>query len=63
MFTTNGDAFLAMFRNVVASTGPDSGALFIGGHGHRLRRRLGRQVQARRKHHPDGQRGDGDQHA
>ena len=31
MFTTAGDTALAMFRNVVASTGPASGALFIGG--------------------------------
>ena len=31
MFTTAGDIALAMLRNVLASTGPLSGALFIGG--------------------------------
>ena len=31
MFTTAGDIALAMLRNVPASTGPLSGALFIGG--------------------------------
>ena len=31
MFTTAGDTVLAMFRKVLASTGPLSGALFIGG--------------------------------
>jgi hypothetical protein len=31
MLTTAGDTALAMLRKVVASTGPLSGALFIGG--------------------------------
>ncbi len=31
MFTTAGDTVLAMLRNVLASTGPLSGALFMGG--------------------------------
>ena len=31
MFTTNGEAALAMFRKVVASTGPLSGALLADG--------------------------------
>ena len=31
MLTTIGDCALAMFRNVVASTGPLSGALFVAG--------------------------------
>ena len=31
MFTTAGETVLAMFLNVVASTAPVSGALFIGG--------------------------------
>ena len=31
MLTTAGDTALAMLRNVLASTGPLSGALFMGG--------------------------------
>jgi hypothetical protein len=31
MFTTNGVAFFAIVLNAVASTGPESGALFIPG--------------------------------
>ena len=38
MFTTAGETALAMFLNVVASTAPVSGALFIGGATSRLRR-------------------------
>ena len=61
MLTTVGICVLAMFRNVVASIGPPSGALFIARHRHRLRRRRGRQIEARGDHHADGDGRDRDE--
>ena len=45
MFTTAGAAILAMSRNVVAVTGPVSGALFIGRRRHASAPTTRRQIE------------------
>jgi len=60
MFTTAGALIFAMFRNVVASIGPDSGALFIAGTAMPCAEDAG-QVETRGDHHADRHPRDGDQ--
>ena len=62
MFTTKGEAALAMFLKVVASTGPLSGALLADGTASDLGLRARRQVEAGGDDHADGQRRHRDEH-
>ena len=49
-----------MLRNVCASIAPVIGALFIGGAATICADEARRQLEPRREHHADGQRGDRD---
>ena len=61
MLTTIGDCVFAMFRKVVASTGPLSGALLVAGIASVCADEVGDEVEPRGDDHPHHQRSHGDQ--